>query len=200
MGLLASGLAGFAADAFGRQDTDKEASSTDAAPPTAALAPPVRIATVRVSDVFKEYEKCKSLSERFKDEVMAKKRELAKFVDRAKREADVLGTLTQGTAAYQECEARIKKLKEEHETLRAKCEAEFTRKEAELLAQLYKEIRWATGVIAQERGLTVVLRSPEEANPSDVTNVMTAVSQSLLYVGPNLDITREVVAKLNRGG
>jgi hypothetical protein len=29
---------------------------------------------------------------------------------------------------------------------------------------------------------------------------MTAVSQSLLYVGPNLDITREVVAKLNRGG
>jgi hypothetical protein len=48
--------------------------------------------------------------------------------------------------------------------------------------------------------LTVVLRSPEEPNPSVATNVMTAISQSLLYVGPNLDITREVVAKPIRGG
>jgi outer membrane protein len=199
LGLCASGLAGLVGSAFGKDVRDEPPPPTDQAPAAASPLPALKIGVVRMTALFKGYEKVAAESQTFKTAVMAKKRELIKIQDRAKQEAGVLETLTPGSSAHTECEARIKKLKDEHEALREKCEAEFTQREAEMLQKLYKEIQWAVGVIAQERGLTLVLRQGEADDKVSPNTAMAAIERTVVYVEPSLDITREVIAKLNRG-
>lgn len=199
LGLLASGLAGLVGRAFGQQAGDAPPTAQDPAPPAATPAPAVKIGTVRISAIFKGYEKVATQAQTFKDAVVAKKRELTRFQERAKKEAEVLATLTPGTSAHSESEARIAKLKAEHEELREKFEAQFTLQEAEMLLRLYKDVQWAVGVIAQQRGLTLVLRQADEPTKSDPNTAMSAIERNVIYAEPNLDITREVIAKLNRG-
>jgi Skp family chaperone for outer membrane proteins len=205
LGLLASGLAGLVGRAFGQQGRDDTPSApapdATAANPASALL----IGTVRMGAIFKGYQKVAKMSEAFKGDVMARKRELTRIMERAQREADTMAGLTPGTAAHGDCQARIAKLKAEHEELRKKSEAEFTRQEAEMLLTLYKEIQWAIGVIAQQRGLTLVFRHEDEpidpkiSAESDPTKAMSAIERWVVFASPKLDITREVVTKLNRG-
>jgi outer membrane protein len=200
IGLLASGLAGLVSRAFGqqvREDTPPAPAPLPAAGPGPGTA--LKIGTVQIAAVFKGYEKVATLSESFKADVMARKRELEKFQDKARREAEFLTTLVPGTAAHAECEARIAKLKTEHEELRKRCEAEFSQREAEMVAQLYKEIRWAIGVIAQQRALTMVVRRADDPASTDPKTVVSNIDEWLLYTDSGMDITREVIAKLNRG-
>jgi Skp family chaperone for outer membrane proteins len=67
------------------------------------------------------------------------------------------------------------------------------------MRRVYKEIQWAVGVIAQQRGLTLVLRQADELTQTEPEKAGAAIERSVVYADPNMDITREVIAKLKRG-
>src|SRR5439155_3413285 len=110
------------------------------------------IGSVDMAVVFKGYDKVKVNSEEFKAAVMAKKNELMKFMAEAQQESEMLAKLTPGTVDFKKHEDRITQLKAQHEASREQYEREFTLREAEMLATLYKEIQAMVGRVAQHYG------------------------------------------------
>ena len=73
---------------------------------------------------------------------------IQKIVAKAVSEAEALKEMEPGSAKYQATEAKIEKLKAEAEAGREKAQKEFAQKEAEMLKDIYKDIREAAGIIA----------------------------------------------------
>jgi Skp family chaperone for outer membrane proteins len=177
------------------KDKDKEgAPKPDAAGP----GTPCLIGTVDMTSIMKGFGKVTESNERFKEDVQAKNAEIQKLAARAKRESDDLATLQPGTRDHAELDAKVKKLKAQVETMRRQANAEYGKRQAEMLAGFQHEIQEAIAVVARRRGLSLVLRAPKGAEEgANLGAVVSTITREVLFVDARADLTEEVIMLLN---
>ncbi len=172
-----------------------------ASPSTAAPAAPISpvIGTIDMDAVFKNYDKVKVSSEEFKAAAMARKGELQKIQVDAQQEAEILAKLTPGTEDFKKHENRVTELKAKFEAGREQAERDFTSREAEAMATLYKEVQAMVARIAQWRKMTYIVKvSNQPISGSNPNSVMAAMANTMVYADSRNDITNDVVYNLNR--
>jgi Skp family chaperone for outer membrane proteins len=200
-GLGFLGLAVLVGPTLGQQPQDPalRKATTQAAASAPQPPTPVTVGCVDISAIFKGYDKVKANSEEFRAAVMAKKNELMKFMAEAQQESETIAKLTPGSVDFKKHEDRITELKAKHEAGREQYEREFTLREAEMLATLYKEVQAMVGRIAKFRGFVYVVRVSNDpitgANPN---SAMAAIERTVVYADPRNDITNDVIYNLNR--
>jgi outer membrane protein len=202
LGLGFLGLIVYGTPALSQQPQDpavRKAATTQGTGAKPQPPVPVTVGCVDMSAVFKGYDKVKVNSEEFKAAVLAKKNELMKFMADAQQESETLAKLTPGSVDFKKHEDRISELKAKHEASREQYEREFTLREAEMLATLYKEIQSMVGRIAQFKGFNYVVRvSNDPITGSNPNSAMMAIERTIVYADPRNDITNDVIFHLNR--
>jgi len=197
MGLSWAGWAILIAPVVGQQpdpNVRRAAASAAATPATAAAV----IGSIDLDKVFRDYDKVKVSSAKFKDEALKKQGELAQLMNDAKAAADRMGQLKPGTPDYQQQNNRVTEFKVKIEATREQVQQDFTLRESEALAGIYNDIRLMAAAVARKRGMTYVVKvSDEPVSGSDPNSVMSAMSRSIVYADPTSDITKEVVTYLN---
>ena len=207
VGLCLLGAAGLVGRSFGQgqaQDSKVRpagaaATSNNAAPAAAAPLGPVSIGSIDMDSVLKNYDKFKVATETLRAEALTRHNELMKIATEAKQQQELLGRMGPGTPDAKKCEDKITKLKAEFEAGRENAEREFTQKEAETMATIYNEIQRYAKWVAQRKNMTFVVKYTDQpASGSEPNSVMAAMSRTLLYADPRVDITNEVTAYLNQ--
>ncbi len=187
----------------GQPPQDRAVHRTAAAGSTApaAFKEPIApmIGTVDLEAVFKGYEKVKAQGEEFEAAAMAKKKDLMKIQTEMAQEAEMLGKLAPGSDDFKKRENHITELKARMEAGREQAEREFSAREAESMATLYKEIQVMVQKIAEQRRYNYVVRvSNQPITGSNPNSVMAAMSNTMVYSDPRNDITADVVFNLNK--
>ncbi|HEX8200008.1 MAG TPA: OmpH family outer membrane protein, partial [Isosphaeraceae bacterium] len=169
--------------------------ATAPAQPTATAA---IIGSIDLDKVFREYEKVKVSSAKFKDEALKKQAELSQLMSEGKNAADKMAQMKPGTPDYQQLNNKVTEMKAKLEASREQVQQEFTLKESEALAVIYNDIRLMTAAVARKKGMTYIVKiSDEPISGSDPNSVMSAMARTIVYSDPTADITKEVVSYLN---
>jgi Skp family chaperone for outer membrane proteins len=169
--------------------------STPAAPPVARS---ISIGSIDVDRVLKDYDKFKVANETIRAESLERYNQLMKLANEGKAEQEKHGRFAPGSPDQKRCEDRITQLKAQIEALRENSEREFTQKEAETMATIYNEVATMAKSVAKQRGMTFVVKySDAPANGSEPNSVVAAMSRTILYSDPSVDITGDVVKYLN---
>jgi Skp family chaperone for outer membrane proteins len=203
LGLGAIGLSVLAGQALAQQPQDPAVrkTATQATAPASAPKPPVpaTVGSVDIAAIFKGYDRVKVNSEEFKAAVMAKKGELMKIMTEGQQEAEMLAKLTPGSLDFKKHEDRITHLKAQSEATREQYEREFTMREAEMLATIYKEIQSMVSRVAKHRGFAYVVRvSNDPVTGQNPNSAMMAIERTIVYADPANDITNDVITYLNQ--
>lgn len=194
VGLLVTSSLGQDKDAAVRKTVTRPNGASAAAAP----ATPATFGWIDMGAVFKGYDKVKVVSEEFRSSVMNKRNEIMKYASEMQQESEMLAKLTPGSVDFKTHESRITQLKAKGEAEREQAERDFSLREAEMLATVYKEIQGMVNRVAKYRGLTYVLRvSNDPITGSDPRSAMTAVERTVVYADPSQDITKLVIATLN---
>jgi len=201
IGLSLVGLAFLVGPSLGQQQDGlvrKTASpTTGAAMPPAPVAP--IIGTVDIESVFNNYEKVKGLNKEFSAAMMARKNELMKIMSEAQSEAEMLAKLAPGTEDYKKHENKVTELKARSEAGREQAEREFTQRQAEMMATLYKEVQAMVSKVAVWRKMNYIVKvSNQPVSGANPNSVMAAISSTMVYADPRNDITNDVIHNLNR--
>ena len=198
-GLILGGLAGCVGTALGQSPPAEPSKPEPPSAPPAALG--TKVGTINLGRVWEEVDRIKTQGEQFKKDAAGRRRELAKMAEKIRAEIEHKNSLPPGSEAHGQSEARIAQLQKELQKARAKIEKDFARRQSELVATLYQEIQEAVGTIAKRRGLSMILKISDPPKTTDQTALASIfISQNVVYADPALEITREVIAKLNRGG
>jgi outer membrane protein len=206
LGLSLAGVAYLAAPSIGQAQQQADSGVRKAANPSttasgpkapAAIAPV--IGTIDLDVVLKNYDKVKATSKEFNAAMMLRRGELQKIEAEARQEAEYLSKLSPGTDDYRKRENRITELRAKMEAGREQAEREFSLRQAETFATLYKEIQAMVARVAQWRGMTYVMRvSNAPPSGTEPNSVLAALNNTMVYADPRNDITNDVVYYLNR--
>lgn len=161
----------------------------------------LKIGVVSIRRIFKD---CKKNVQYRQQATLEQQRVIAELEKSSKEiEAERAGlkTLKQGSNDYM---ARVKTILEKQAGLQA--QQEFHKQQIELKDQrwteeLYKDILQQTDKTARQRGLDLVFEKDQIDFPAASANelMLTIRTHKLLYSGGCLDITDEVMAKLDAG-
>ena len=200
-GLLSA--AGLVSATYGQQGDGavRKATGNGAAPAAAPAAtfPKASIATIDLEAVIRGYEKAKFQIDQLKAEGIAKAAQLQAIVSEAKQLVKEMETLQAGSKDFKEREAKLTEMKAKltsgDETLKREQQARYV----EILSNSYKEAQAMTQFYAESRGITCVLKNNSEPfKATDPESAMAAMSQPVMYVDANLDISRHVLYNLNQ--
>ena len=208
IGLSLAGVAYLVAPSRGQAPQQQKADGgvRPAANPASAPAntpqPPVTpvFGTLDLDFVLKNYEKVKASSRELSAAVNVKRGELMKIESEARQEMEMMQKLQPGTSDYKRREDHITELKARMEAGRESAQREFTSREAEMMATIYKEIQGMTARVAKWRGMNYVLRATNPRKPvgADPNTVMATMNDQVIYADPSNDITQDVVYYLNK--
>ena len=129
---------------------------------------------------------------------MARKNDLMKILSEAQSEAEMLAKLAPGTEDYRKHENKVTELKARHEAGREQAEREFTQRQAEMMATLYKEVQAMVSKVAEWRKMNYIVKiSNQPVSGANPNSVMAAISSTIVYADPPNDITNDVTHNLN---
>lgn len=202
VGLCLVGVAGLVGRTFGQapaQDPKVRPAGAAATSNNAAPIGPVSIGSIDMDSVLKNYDKFKVATETLRAEALTRHNDLMKIATEAKQQTELLGRMGPGTPDAKRCEDKITQLKAQFEAGRENAEREFTQKEAETMATIYNEIQRYAKWVAQKKNMTFVVKySDQAASGSEPNSVMAAMSRTILYSDPRVDITNDVTYYLNQ--
>ncbi len=200
LGLGVVGVGLLVGPSLGQQDGSVQRSANQSAAAAATSKPPapVTIGTIDMGVVFKSYDKVKAIGEEFQAAALVKKNELMKILTEAQSESEVLAKLTPGSVDFKKHEDRITQLKAKHDAEREQAQRDFTLREAEMYATIYKEVQDMVARIAQYRSLSYIVRvSNDPVSAANPNSVFAAIEKTVVYADTKSDITRDVVHNLN---
>ena len=169
-------------------------------PSTAAETPagPMKVGSIDIDRVLKEYEKFKVANQTLKAEAEARYKQVVDLANEGKAEQEKHAKFAPGSADAKRCEDKITQLKAQIEALRENSQREFAQKEAETMALIYNEVASMVKSVSKQRGLTFVVKySDAPAVGTDPDSVVAAMSRTMIFADPSVDITNDVVAYLN---
>ena len=167
-----------------------------------ADAGPHQVGLIDMAQVFKDYEKFKTLREALQADIERSDAEAKGKLEQMKQlqQQAQSGNLKEGSPEYQQIETRLLSMKNELETFRQVQQREFLRKESEIYKQVYLEVQDAVNKYAHHYDLTLIMRFnrnkvEEAANPQEVIQSM---NRQVVYHRTSDDITDSVLSYLNR--
>jgi Skp family chaperone for outer membrane proteins len=170
-------------------------------PKPEADTPALKIGVVNVRKIFRD---CKKITS-YRQEVIAERNRVEAELEKLDKEIEVesagLKTLKEGTEEHLKL---MKELLAKQANLQAQqkfYDQQMALKEQKVIEQLYENILRETATVAEEKNLTMVLAKDEIDFPALGLNdaMMTVRTNKLLYGGSCLDITDEVMARLDAG-
>ena len=163
---------------------------------------PARVGVCNVRDVVVGYHRFIKLRERLEQEENEIVAEVKKRSQQVDEMLDELRELKQGTDAYKKLDAACW---EKTYKIRAYQEVQKSRLERERrngLRASYQDIKTAIAECAEEKGLDLVLytRDVDLTQAGNVQELEGIIgSKTVLYKAPRLDITQDVLGRLNEG-
>ena len=171
------------------------------APATAPAAGPHQVGLIDMAQVFKEYEKFKTLSDGLRAEVEASDEEAkAKIEELQTIQAQLTsGTLTEGSAEYTALEQSLVTKSAELETFRKMKQRDFLRSEADIYKTVYLEVQDAVQKYARYYKYTLIMRfnrdKVEDAeNPQEIIQSM---NRPVVFHRAEDDLTDPILNFLN---
>jgi outer membrane protein len=176
--------------------TSNAASNTTANGPKPPV-PPV-LGTIDLDVVLKNYKKYDQLSKEFQSAMLVRRGELQKIDGEARQVAEMMQKLTPGSEDFRKHENRLTELRAKMDAGKEQAEREFTLRQAETMATLYREMQAMVARVAKWRGMTYVVKvSNRPITGTDPNSVMAAMGEAMIYADPRNDITNDVVQYLN---
>lgn len=202
VGIGCVGVAGFVGRSAAQTDGGVKRVAA-ASPGTAAAAPaampPVVIGTIDVEGVFRELDKVKVAGETLNAEVKVRYAELTRIASEGKMEQDKIQNLKPGQPDFKRCEARITELQLKMQAEKQNAEREFTQKETETMMEIYNEVVAMAKWVAGQRGMTFIVKYNDgKVQASEPNSAMAAMSKTIVYADPRVDITKPTIDLLNR--
>jgi len=169
--------------------------------PAASKDLPHKVGLIDMAQVFKDYEKFKTLREGLQAQIeqsdaQAKQMlaEMQALQDQAKS-----GQLKQGSPEFQQIEEQLITKKGQLEAFRQVQQREFLRKESEIYKQVYLEVQDMVSKFAEHFNYTLIVRFnrskvDEAENPQEVIQSM---NRQVVYHRGQDDITPRIVDALN---
>lgn len=144
-----------------------------------ALAKEYKIGYVDLAKVSDEYTKTKDYEKSFETKVKEKDAERQKFVDEIRKMKDEQALLSDKAKAEKQAiiDDKIKNLQDFDKKVRD----ELIKQRNTMLGEIQKDIDGVISAYSKEAGYDVVL-----------------IKQTVLYAGPELDLTAEVIKRLNK--
>jgi Skp family chaperone for outer membrane proteins len=159
------------------------------------------IGVVSIRKIFRDCKKTAQYRVQANAERQQLEAELTKLNNEIKAQREGLKTLKIGSENYL---AQVKELLEKQANLQAQQEfhkQQLAIKEQQLTEDIYKDILRITGEIARQKGLDLVLEASEPdlpaSNPTELE--LSMGTHKLLYGGGCVDITDDVIKKLDAG-
>jgi len=161
-----------------------------------------KVGVVSVQKIFKD---CKR-SVRYREEAIAERSGIEAELDKLAKEIEAgkagLKTLKAGSSEHLEHVREVLKKQGSYEAQREFYKQQVVLKEQRIIERLYEDILRESCEVAEEKGLGLVFERSEPelpaSNSSDLT--LTISTHKLLYSGGCLDITEEVMARLDAEG
>jgi len=167
----------------------------------AQTAPQAKVAIVNVAKVSESYAKTSDLEAqfeqlrvKFRDNINDKRDRLERGVKALREE------FKPGTAEFDQRQQELAQLEWELKYYQEMEGGKLERSLAASLRQIFADIQRTVGQVAQERGCDVVLAADElPPDTPDTTNMarQQILLQKVLYWSPRVDLTQEVIARLN---
>ncbi|MBI4713344.1 MAG: OmpH family outer membrane protein [Planctomycetes bacterium] len=169
--------------------------------PTGNPAPltELKIGVVNIQDVFQKYKKTKEYEERLQKDKDKEMRAIGALEDKIKTLLDEIGQLDATSNLRRENEQELERLKAERE-YRVKSWNKFIKSKVdEQTAKLYKDIREAIGIYAQENNYALVFKTEPMISETETEDSTEKINlRAVLYHHKSLDITEAIIKLLNR--
>jgi Skp family chaperone for outer membrane proteins len=166
-------------------------------------APRPATGSVRVIDIsyiFKNHVRFKQYMEQMRGEVQRAEETLKGERDRIAAIMEQQKSLKPNTPEYTQLGDRIIDEQTEFSKTAAKQKAEFLDREAKIYFMVYSEINRMVESYAKAMNVSLVLRyNSEPVDQTDRQSVLKAINRPIVHLGPNMDITQEILTELNRG-
>ncbi|MGE0377342.1 MAG: OmpH family outer membrane protein [Planctomycetaceae bacterium] len=172
-------------------------------PKTASAAdPPHKVGLIDMAEVFKDYEKFKSLRDDLQAQIEQSDTQAKAMLAEMKQLQEVgqSGQFKQDSAEFKKIEQQLITKKGELESFRQVQQREFLRKESEIYKQVYLEVQDMVEKFATHFNYTLIVRfnrSKVDAaeNPQEVIQSM---NRQVVYHRGQDDITPRIVQALNQ--
>lgn len=162
-------------------------------------APSGRLAVINVVNAFNEYQRQKDLAEEISQLEQRLQQEDQARRQRLEQKQAELDRINQEDPTYNERAREMLTMTIDYKNWRDVKQADMTREIGLWSARCYREIRDATGAVAKERGVDVVLFAeefrPESFEPQAIRAEIEKVE--VIYANPAIDFTQAVIEKLN---
>jgi outer membrane protein len=182
------------------RQNDGAIQKTDAAAAD-ATAPvlPAKIGTVDMDKVFREYKKLKFQYGELNAEAAGRSAELKKMSMQGQQLVKELESLDSNSNDFKAKRAKITQLKAQIDSEQEQARVDIARREAEVLAGIYKEVQELCATAARQKRLTFVVKiSRDPISGADPESVMRAMARTVVYSDPSADLTDMIIYNLNR--
>ena len=162
--------------------------------------PSLKIGVVSIEKIFRDCER----STMYRKETIAERNRIEAELDKLVKEIEAdqagLRTLKAGSSDHL---ASLKEIMEKQAKLQAQQEfhkLQMALKEQRMIEEIYKDILRETSRVAEQKGLDLVFEKsePEFSSLTPTQLELTIATHKLLYSGGCLDITDEVMARLDK--
>ena len=159
-----------------------------------------RIAVIDLQTVFKNHQRFQGKKDAFNKDADAYKAHVRDTQRQGNAELEKLKQFKPGTPEYTEVEKRLASMRADLQVETQLKNKEMALREAQIFYQAYNEVQQQVAKFSGEYGISMVLRFEQtEIDPANLQSVRMGLSRPVVYVYPQLDITAEIVKRLNAG-
>lgn len=161
--------------------------------------PSLKIGVVSVQEIFRDCKRSKKHGEELNFEESKVNAELNKLKKEIEADEAGLETLKRESNDYLELERAVEQKRASYLSQKKFCEKQLELKDLGWVQEFYKDILRVTGEVAGEKGFDLVfeMSEPNFSMPGSAQLLMAIRTHKLLYSGGCLDITQEVMARLD---
>lgn len=165
---------------------------------TQAQDAPGRVAILDVARVFKQNTVFEARMKAIKDEADALKTSITQRQEQIKIKAQELNSYERGTPERNQMEAQLEQQQTKLRTEARQAETDLLNREALIYFETYQQMQSVVSQIAQEYGLSLVLRfDSEPIDPTNRTEVIKGVNRAVVF-HRKVDLTGMVSTQLNQ--
>jgi Skp family chaperone for outer membrane proteins len=166
--------------------------------PAAPVAPGGAVAVVDISYIFKNHAGFKAEMDKMKVEVQQYEEQLRARHQALATERERLTQFRPGTPDYEKLERSLADSAAQLQIDTQLKKKEFIQRESKVYYVVYQQVLEAIRDFAEQKGIDLVLRyNGDQIDPDDRASVLQGVNRDLVY-HRNLDITREILDRVNR--
>lgn len=167
--------------------------------PEAANAPKYGLAVVDISYVFKNYTKFKSTMEGMKAEMKGIEDSLKAKRDAIAQLEEARNQLNPGTPDFKAKDDQLATEKAKFNLEMDRLRKDLMERESKVYFSTYQQVSSTIAEYAKQRNIGLVLRfNGEQPDPNNSRDILKDINKPVVFEN-NIDITRDIVAALNRG-